>query len=106
MAFFKHGLGSKKLFWKSHERGSYRGVFACHLLSSRVWSVLGKILYNMSYMGWVIKSYVGRATKELVIAEFFVSFVFESHLVGLRANYAQDVIYGYLTWKIYVNGIF
>ena len=48
---FKHGLGSKKLFWKSHERGSYRGVFACHLFLSRVWSVLGQILYNMPDMG-------------------------------------------------------
>ena len=34
---FKHGLGSKKLFWASHERGSYRGVSACPLFPSRVW---------------------------------------------------------------------
>ena len=33
-------------------------------------------------------------------------FVFESRLVGFRANSVQDVIYGYLTWKNYVNGIF
>ena len=28
-----------------------------------------------------------------------MSFVFESRLVGFRANSVQDVIYGYLTWK-------
>ena len=50
-SIFKHGLGSNKLFWTSQERGSYRGVFACPLLLSRVWSVLAQILYKMSYMG-------------------------------------------------------
>ena len=38
---FKHGLGSKKLFWASRQRGNYRGVSACPLFLSRVWSVLG-----------------------------------------------------------------
>ena len=57
-------------------------------------------------MDWVIKSYVGRATKELVSRGFFVSFVFESRFVGLRANYAQAVIYGYLPWKLSANDIF
>ena len=41
---FKHGLGSKKLFWTSHKIGIYRGVSACPLFSSHVWSVLGQIL--------------------------------------------------------------
>ena len=51
---FKHELGSKKLFWTSHERGSYGGVIACPLFSNLVWSVQGKILYKMSYI-WVPK---------------------------------------------------
>ena len=41
---FKHGLGYKKLCCTSHERVSYRGLFACPLFLSRVWSVLGQIL--------------------------------------------------------------
>ena len=57
-------------------------------------------------MDWVAKSYFGRSTKEVVIEEFCVSFVLESRLVGFRENSVQDVIYGYLTWKISVNGIF
>ena len=48
---FKHVLGSKKLFWTSHKRGIYRGVFACPLFSSRIWSVFGQILDKLSYMG-------------------------------------------------------
>ena len=28
---FKHGLGRQKLFWTSHDRGCYQGVFACPL---------------------------------------------------------------------------
>ena len=35
-----------------------------------------------------------------------MSIVFESRLVGSRANFVQDVIYGYLTWKNSVNDIF
>ena len=33
-----------------------------------------------------------------------MSFVFESRLVGFRANSVQDVIYGYLTWKNSMTG--
>ena len=33
-----------------------------------------------------------------------MSFVFESRLVGFRANSEQDVIYGYLTWKNSMTG--
>ena len=47
----KHGLGSNKLFWMRQETGSCRVVFACHLFSSRVWSVLRSILYTTSYLG-------------------------------------------------------
>ena len=35
-----------------------------------------------------------------------MSFVFESRLVGFRVNSVQDVMYGYLTWKLSMNGIF
>ena len=48
---FNYGLGYKKLCWRSHDRVSYRGVFACTLFLSRVWSVLGQILDKLSYMG-------------------------------------------------------
>ena len=48
---FNYVLAYKKLSSRSHDRVSYRGVFACPLFSSRIWSVLGQILYNMSYMG-------------------------------------------------------
>ena len=33
-----------------------------------------------------------------------MSFVFESRFVGLRADYAQAVIYGCLTWKNSMTG--
>ena len=73
---FMHGLGSKKLFWKSHERGSYRvavGLFKgkfctrCHIWVPNLEKLCERHFLSMD---WVEKSYVGRATKKLVIGEF------------------------------------